>query len=60
MMHHAMIYYRRRALQNTPKQNKHNQIVKGIRNISVLVVEYIAAIDMTRVRFPADTCLFFH
>ena len=26
----------------------------GLRGISGLVVEYIVAIDMTRVRFPAD------
>jgi hypothetical protein len=28
--------------------------------ISGLVVEYIVAIDVTRVRFPADALLFFH
>ena len=29
----------------------------GIRSISGLVVEYIVAIDVTRVRFPADALL---
>ena len=29
-----------------------------VRSISGLVVEYIVAIDVTRVRFPADALLF--
>ena len=31
-----------------------NQVQKFFRGISGLVVEYIVAIDVTRVRFPAD------
>ena len=30
-----------------------------VAGISGLVVEYIVAIDVTRVRFPADACLGF-
>ena len=29
---------------------------KSLSSISGLVVEYIVAIDVTRVRFPADAC----
>ena len=37
--------------------NRHRHCVKRKHRISSLVVEYIVAIDVTRVRFPADACM---
>ena len=37
--------------------NRHRHCFKRKHRISGLVVEYIVAIDVTRVRFPADACM---
>ena len=37
--------------------NRHRHCFKRTNLISGLVVEYIVAIDVTRVRFPADACI---
>ena len=39
--------------------NKHSAIHRPQTSVSGLVVEYVVAIDVTRVRFPADAFLYF-
>ena len=45
-----------KAWARFPKHAEDNQI-RRFHSISGLVVEYIVAIDVTRVRFPADACI---
>ena len=56
---HRMLAYVRRDSTQGPRQRCHGTPKQGttimsISRISGLVVEYIVAIDVTRVRFPAD------
>ncbi len=45
------------VLEGKPLKQCHSRNLSNDRSISGLVVEYIVAIDVTRVRFPADALL---